>query len=296
MKNKREKYSLYITVVCLFALQVYNCGDQQPKNTVIKDTYFEYAKPEDVGVDSTSLNKITQEIKKWVENGDPVGAEFLVIKNRKIIKHETFGWMNREKKIPVKRNTICRVRSMTKPFIGTAILILEEQGKLKLDDPISKYLPSFDNEKSGKITIRQMLTHTAGFRQDAYPRPLSVCKSLREAVDIVGKQGPPDQPGTKFTYSDKDSSTLGAVVAEVSGVPVEEFIQTRLFTPLGMKNSFCNYKETDPRRGNVSCTYRKASGGFVKYWDPSQPQRLRFFRASGGIYSTPMDYAKFLPP
>lgn len=209
MKSKTKVYSLYITVFCLFALLVYNFGSSQPKTTPKKGTYFEYAKPEDVGVASASLDQITEEIKKWVENGDPVGAEFLVIKNRKIIKHETFGWMNREEKIPVKRNTICRIRSMTKPFIGTAVLMLAEEGKLKIDDPISKYLPSFDNEKSGKITIRQMLTHTAGFRQDAYPRPLSVCKSLREAVDIVGKQGPPDQPGTKFTYSDKDSSTLG---------------------------------------------------------------------------------------
>ncbi|MCP5106839.1 MAG: beta-lactamase family protein, partial [bacterium] len=253
-----------------------------------------YAKPEDVGMASASLDQISEEIKKMVENGDPVGAEFLVIKNRKIIKHETFGWMNKEEKIPVKRNTICRVRSMTKPFIGTAILMLAEEGKLKPDDPISKYLPSFDNEKSGKITIRQMLTHTAGFRQDAYPRSLILCKSLREAVDEVGKHGPPDQPGTMFNYSDKDSSTLGAVVAEISGMPVEDFIQTRLFTPLGMKNSFCNYKETDPRRGNVSCTYRKIPDGFMKYWDTSQPQRLKFFRASGGIYSTPIGYAKFL--
>ena len=162
MKNNR----LQIAVFCLLTILVCHCGYSQPETTRIEDTYFEYAKPEDVGMSSASLNQITEEIKKWVENGDPVGAEFLVIKNRKIIKHETFGWMNKEEKIPVKSNTICRVRSMTKPFIGSSILMLAEEGKLKLDDPISKYLPSFNTKKSGKITIRQMLTHTAGFRQD----------------------------------------------------------------------------------------------------------------------------------
>jgi CubicO group peptidase (beta-lactamase class C family) len=277
MKNKRKKKNnLLIAVSCLAALLVWGCGSPQPKSI------------------SSSLDKIAEEIKEWVEDGDVVGAEFLVIKNGKVIKHETFGWRNREEKIPVKPNTICRIRSMTKPFVGTSILMLAEEGKLKLDDPISRYLPSFDNEKSAKITIRQMLTHTAGFRQDAYPRPLNLCSSLREAVDEVGKIGPPDKPGTRYSYSDKDSATLGAVVAEITGMPAADFIQVRIFTPLGMKNSFCNLKENDPRRQHVSCTYRKTPSGFEKYWDNSQPQKLKFFRASGGIYTTPMDYAKFL--
>lgn len=265
-----------IAVFCLALLLVWSCGSPRPESL------------------SASLDKMAEEIKEWVEDGDVVGAEFLVIKNREVIKHDVFGWRNREEKIPVKPNTICRIRSMTKPFVGTSILMLAEEGKLKLDDPISRYLPSFDNEKCAKITIRQMLTHTSGFRQDGYPRPLHLYSSLREAVDEVGQTGPPDPPGTRYSYSDKNSATLGAVVAEITGMPVEDFIQARLFMPLGMKNSFCNLKENDPRRQHVSCTYRKASTGFEKYWDNSQPQRLKFFRASGGIYTTPMDYAKFL--
>jgi CubicO group peptidase (beta-lactamase class C family) len=278
MKNKeKKKNNLRIAVFCLVALLLCSYGSPQPES-----------------ISATSFDKIAEEIKKWVKDGDAVGAEFLVIKNRKIIKHDVFGWRNREEKVPMKPNTICRIRSMTKPIVSTSILMLAEEGKLKLHDPISRYLPSFDNDKSAKITIRQMLTHTAGFRQGAYPRPLYLYSSLREVVDEVGKTGPPDKPGTRFSYSDKNSATLGAVVAEITGMSVEDFIQARLFTPLGMKNSFCNLKENDPRRQHVSCTYRKTSTGFEKYWDNSQPQDLKFFRASGGIYTTPMDYAKFL--
>lgn len=93
-----------------------------------------------------------------------MGAELLIIKKKKTILHKAFGWMNLENEIPMKINTIFNIRSMTKPFVGTTIFMLLEQGKLSLDDKVSKYIPSFNNPKCRDITIDHLLMHTAGFR------------------------------------------------------------------------------------------------------------------------------------
>lgn len=254
---------------------------------------FQYARPETVGISSKSLNAIGDHIERSVRTGEVVGAEWLIIKNRKIIMHEAVGWNDREENVPMTINTIFRIRSMTKPFVGTSILMLMEEGKLRLSDPVAKFLPSFNNEKSRVITIKHLLSHIGGFAQSGYAFFKSY-NSLREAADAAGKMGPPYQPGTRFLYSGAGSATLGAVVAEVSGIPLEDFIQTRILSPLGMTNTFCNLTEDDLRRKNVSSTYVKTFFGFKKYWDNSQPQVMKYFRAAGGMYSTPIDYAKFL--
>jgi CubicO group peptidase (beta-lactamase class C family) len=254
---------------------------------------FVYGEADDADL-SRSLAGLSQQIKTWFAAGDMVGAEWVVIKGKKIVMHEVVGWKNREKKVAMERNTIFRIRSMTKPFVGTAILMLLEEGKLKLEHKAARYLASYNNEKSKEITIGQLITMTAGFTQGSYPRALIFCKNLGQAVDAVAAQGPPLPVGGQWKYSDKCSATLAAIVAQVTGKPAEAFIRKRILHPLGLASTFCNLKEKDPRRKRVSCTYRWSGGPFVKYWDSSQPQVLKFFRGSGGIYSSPLDYARFL--
>lgn len=257
-------------------------------------TPFPAAEPESVGISSDSLKVIRDQISKWIIDEEIVGAEILIIKNRKTILHTTFGWRNREEQLSMEKNTICRIRSMTKPFIATSVLKLTEQGKLLLTDKMSKYLSSFDNEQSHDITIDQLLTQTSGFEDPGYPGNLYDYSNLGELVDAFGNAGPAFEPSTKYQYSNGGSSALAYLVSIVSGMPVEEFIQTQIIDQLGLMDTFCNLTQDDPRRSRVSCTYRREDDRFVKYWDNAWPQKISFFRGSGGMYSTTTDYARFL--
>src|SRR5262249_61178585 len=132
--------------------------------------------------------------------------------------HEAFGWADLDRQTRLTPNTIVCVRSMTKPLVGTAIQMLSDEGKLSLADPASKYLPPFANDKSRGITIEQLLTHTGGFPLTLINKALSDYENQRAIVDQAGKIGPSGRAG-KFRYSDTDSETLAAIVAEVSGQP-----------------------------------------------------------------------------
>jgi len=257
-----------------------------------KVSVFQYARPETVGISSASLQRIGDEIEQWVRNGDIVGAEWLVIKDRKIVMHEAVGWKDLEDNIPMTINTIFRIQSMTKPVVGTCILMLAQEGKLELSNPVSKFLPAFDNEKSREITLRHLLTHTGGFAEG---RDFSFKKynSLNEAVEEIGTMGPQSPPGARYQYSNLGYAVLGALVAEVSGIPVEDFIQARILTPLGMADTLCNLTMDDPRRKRVSSTYANTIFGPWKYWDNTEPQVMTYFRACGGMYSTPDGHPKY---
>jgi CubicO group peptidase (beta-lactamase class C family) len=243
---------------------------------------------------SAPLNLITVKVDDWFTNEEIVGAVIMVIKDRKTVLHEAIGWRDRERRKPMESDTIFRMRSMTKPFVGTSILMLNEQKKLNLSDRISKYIASYNNEKCRDITIEQLITHTGGFEQPGYPKNPAAYKNLADLVKTIGEEGPTLKPGEQYSYSDAGSSTLAHLISVISKMPAEDFIQKNIFDKLGMNDTSCNSFRDDPRRSRVSCTYRLMSGIFWKYWDNSMKQATPYFRGSGGIYSTTEDYAKFL--
>jgi serine-type D-Ala-D-Ala carboxypeptidase len=285
MKRKILQITLIITILILIFTTNFVYSQNNP---------FPPASPESVGISSVKLQIFSDQIKSWLEDDEIVGAVLHIIKSRKTIAHETFGWRDKKKNVPMEKNTICRVRSMTKPFVGTSVLMLAEQNKLTLSDEVSKYITYYKNEKCNEITIEQLLTHTGGFKQPGYPFSAASYKSLQKLVETIGKVGPTHEIGERYFYSDAGSSTLAYLVTVISRVPVEDYIQKNLFDKLSMKNSFCNLIEDDPRRSQVSCTYSGGKGSWRKYWDNSSPQAVPYFRGSGGIYSNTTDYAKFL--
>ena len=261
----------------------------------VADPKFSYAEPEEVGISGAALEGLVRLVGGWVSDGEIIGAEFMLVKDRKIVLHEAMGWNDMERGLPMRRNSIFRMRSMTKPFTGTSVLILREEGQLDLDDRVSDYLPSFDNDLSREITLRQLLTHTGGYVQGGFPAPFYSYGSLREVVDAVGAAGPQHPPGSDYRYSDVGSATLGAVVEQVSGMPVERFIETRILEPLGMVDTHTRFWIDAPWAGRMNSTYRRSDGSnWTKYWDNTSEQRFPFFRASGGLYCTTLDYARFL--
>lgn len=270
--------------------------------TSVADRTEVYAQPEEVGLSGAALQSLGDRVADWTAEGEIVGAEVLIIKDGKVAFHEAIGWKDREHGRSLQRNSIFRIRSMTKPLLGTAVLMLMEEGKLSLDDAAAKYLPSFDTERSRAITIRGLLTHTSGLGDHGeddigfgLPHHSDKYKTLRDLVDDIGEIGISRTPGT-FYYSDSGSSTLGAIVMEVSGMPVERFIETRILTPLRMTDTHTLFTPDAPWADRMNSTYRwsKEDCAFERYWNPEMEQRYRYFRASGGLYSTTRDYARFL--
>ena len=148
----------------------------------------------------------------------------------------------------MERGTNPNIRSMTKPLTGVAVQMLADQGKLRLDDPVAKYLPGFDNEKSKAITIEQLLQHRSGLpltipilmvRIDAYP-------DLQAQAKAIGENGPQFKPGEKFWYSDAGSDAAAAVVERISGTTIDRFVAERILQPLGMADSFYLSKADNP--------------------------------------------------
>jgi CubicO group peptidase (beta-lactamase class C family) len=259
---------------------------------------FPRARAEEVGMSSARLRQTMDSVRAFVQRDSIRGAILIVIRNGQLVFHDTAGWNDMERGLRMRPDQIVTMRSMTKPLVGMATLMLQQDGKLALDDRVSKYLPSFDNDRSRDITIAQLLAHTSGLRGSIYNDQNGAgtpFRTLREAVDAVGKRGPETPPGTAYWYSDPGISTLGAVIEAVAGKPSEDFIQERILDPLGMHDSFLMPPAaTNPKLTRFSATYRRENGAWVRYWDPTMPPAVPFFRASGGLYATGLDYARFL--
>ncbi len=257
---------------------------------------FPTATPESQGLSSEALEQLAGVVRSYFDGQHIVGAELLVIKNRRTVLHEVVGWKDLPDKVPMEHNTIFNIRSMTKPIVGTAIQMLIDDGSLDLDDRVAEFLPSFDNDRSGKITIEHLLTHRGGFPQSPPPKPLTEYKTLRGLADYWGERGP-DQfaPGEGFAYSDPGVDALGAVVEAASGRTLKEFVEERLFKPAGMVDSFAMIDNQDPRRNRISSNHAGAWASWSRYWKPTEGPLAPFVKGSGTTwYSTAVDYARFL--
>ena len=249
-------------------------------------------------MDDTLQNKlktIDEKLQMWVSSGDFIGGEVLIIRDKDILMQQTYGMADVEDSTPIRKNMLYRIRSMTKPFVGTAVLMLAGQGKIMLEEPVATYLPAFDNDKSQAITVKQLITHTAGFTQPGFPRGgIYDYNSLEEAVADLGKHGPALQPGTQYMYSDAGTSTMARLVAKVSGMPSGAFIQKYISELLNLQSTYTTLPVNDSIRHLTVSTYEWQGDAFGKYWDNEAEPDISFFRGSGGIYCNPMDYARFL--
>jgi CubicO group peptidase (beta-lactamase class C family)/ABC-type amino acid transport substrate-binding protein len=256
--------------------------------------YFNFAKPEEEGMSSLKLSNIKKQAQDWVNQEQIMGAVMLVLRNDKIVFYETVGWNDKENKIPMRPDNVFRMGSMTKPITGTAILMLMEEGKLLLNDKVSKYIPSFNNSKCKDITIFQLLTHTSGIEDNDFYETYKKHSCLKEAVDALAQIGPKVKPGTEFIYSNEGISVLGAIIENITGKPVEKYIQERILIPLGMNISFCNLNPNDTNKSSIAACYIKDSIKWKKSWDNSMEMPMPYFTAATEFYSTALDYARFL--
>jgi len=254
---------------------------------------FSYVTPESQNMSSESLRELSDIVQSYVDNEQIVGAELMVLKNRYIVLHEVFGWKDKANQVPMEKNTLFNIRSMTKPVTGAAAQILIDRGKLSLNDRVADYLPGFDNELSGDITVQQLITHQAGL-------PLTILTTADEYDDLwtmanqVGTVGPEFPPGSKFWYSDAGADALGGLVEAVSGQSLESFVTENLLQPLGMNDTFyyTSKSQDDPRRERIASLYIGGIGEWTRFWTPEEPL-YPFAWGSQSLYGTTMDYARF---
>jgi len=254
---------------------------------------FPAATPEEVGMSSEKLREAMGQIEAWVEERRIVGGILLVIKDGRLIFHESAGMNDVERGTPLLKDDILLMRSMTKPMTGTGILMLQEEGRLSLDDRASEYLPGWQGEGTEEITIHQLLTHTSGI-SGGLP---SGHETLLDAVTEVGRDGVTFPPGSRYRYADANSAALAAIIGVVSGIPEAEFIRQRLLEPLGMADSYLvSVPEADPRRARTAAGYRGSSetGEWRQYRDATTGPLTAYWGGSGGLYATGLDYARFL--
>jgi CubicO group peptidase (beta-lactamase class C family) len=288
-------------------------------------------KPEDAGMSTDRLARIDKMLNEHVANQSVPGAVGLIVRNGKIVYHKSFGYRDVAARTPLKKDDIFRIASQTKAVTSLAVMMLFEEGKFLLDDPISKYIPEFAAPKvlksfepkdssftvepaRSEITIRQLLTHTSGidyafigskefsaiYAKAKIPSGIGNDNYiLAERMKILGGMPLKHQPGERWTYG-LNSDVLGYLVEILSGLPFDQFLKTRIFDPLGMKDTYFYLPKDrqsrlvtlhDGREGKVIPVKGKVYDGV----DPDYPNLPgKYFSGGAGLSSTVEDYAKFL--
>jgi CubicO group peptidase (beta-lactamase class C family) len=288
------------------------------------------AKPDTVGLSSERLEHIATAVQRSIDDKRIAGAVTLVSRRGRVAWFKAQGMMDREAGKPMRPDAIFRICSMTKPITSVAVMMLYEEGRFLLDDPISKYLPEFKNPKvlvkpptgepytipaAREITIRDLLRHTSGLTYHWNPILGPMYKNvahgvlpydgtLEESIKNLASVPLLFNPGERWEYS-LGVDVLGRLVEVVSGKPLDEFFRVRIFEPLGMKDTYFYPPENKLDRLAVAYTYYEGKGlnrfpdtpiteGPLVYsadYPYHGPKKL--FSGGGGLTSTAADYLRF---
>jgi len=279
------------------------------------------ARPEQVGLSTERLGQLGQVLRQEIAKGKIPGAVALVARKGRIAYHEAFGARDPATRAPMTRDAIFRIYSMTKPVTSVAIMMLQEEGRLVLNDPVSKFLPQLTKlqvavekkDASGQpalelapaqreITIHDLLRHTSGFTyggrttnltvKEAYAREGVDARDLTNAelVDRLAKVPLAHQPGTAWEYS-RSVDVLGRVVEVISGKSLGGFFADRIFRPLGMKDSGFSVPQAQQGRLAQAFPIDPATGDKIALIDVTTPPRYE--SGGGGAVSTTDDYVRF---
>ena len=316
-------FTIFLITLCFTA----NSQTKSIKNSPL----LSEASLESVGMSTERLARIDVMCEKAVSEGNIPGVVALVARRGKIVYCKAFGMADNQSGRSLKTDDIFRIASQSKAITSTAVMMLWEEGKFKLDDPVSEYIPEFKNPQvlenfqysdtsyttvaaSGEITIRHLLTHTSGIGygqidkderfkliyQKAGITDLFTTENItiEENVKKLAKLPLHHNPGEKYTYSE-GLDVLGYFVEVMSGIPFDVFLKKRLFDPLGMKDTWF-YLPEDKTKRLVSVQQKSHEGKWIRYqvtfYDPDYPIKgaKRFFSGGAGLCSTAKDYATFL--
>lgn len=254
---------------------------------------------------------IADALKPFVESGSLAGAVTVVANKDKVLSLETVGFMDVGAKQAMKPDSLFWIASMSKPITGTALMLLVDEGKVKLDDPIEKYLPEFKELKlagengtepkkpSRLVTVRDVMSHTSGMPfASAIEKPTLDGLPLKDAVLSYAKTPLTHEPGSKYQYSNAGINTGARIIEVVSGMSYEDFMDQRLFKPLGMKDTtfWPNEEQVSrlakPYKPNADKTkLEETTISQLTY--PLSKRDNRYPMPAGGLFSTGADVATF---
>ena len=291
------------------------------QSTVVATTEMETVRPEDVGMSSDKLAKVVPAMQQMVDDGFIPGAIVMVAKDGRIVLHESVGLRRFEPDVEMEKDSILRFYSMTKPITSVCIMMLVEEGKLRLDDPVATVIPEFkglkvfDEEVDGELktmeaeramTIRDLLRHTSGlsygfFGDTAVDRAyasvdiISRREPLQSMIDKLAKLPLLYQPGVRFNYS-VSTDVLGLVIERVSGQSLNDFFQQRVFDPLDMGDTAFHvpadktnrFADVFGSRQTVQEVKPIESASDSLYLEPPA-----LYSGGGGLVSTARDYMRF---
>ncbi|MBN8247445.1 MAG: beta-lactamase family protein [Verrucomicrobia bacterium] len=244
------------------------------------------------------LPGIGQAMEAMIATNEIAGAVTVVVGRDGVLHLEGTGFADVAQKKPMTADTLFWIASMTKPITGVAVLMLQDDGKLDVNDPVSKYLPEFATLRSpsGKpapITITQILTHTSGLGEAGGPQA-QAAKTLGDLVPLWLAAPMQYEPGERWRYTQSGINAAARIVEVVSGKSFDAFLQERLFGPLGMKHT--TFYLDDAARAQRVTAYAKNKDSGLLEAVPPRPEfgpRDRPPQGNGGLYSTAADYARF---
>ena len=319
-----------INNILILLLLCFNFNLYAQTKSIKKSPPLSEASPESVGMSSERLARIEKMCKEALENNDIPGAVVLVARHGKIVFHKAYGMADNQTGRALKKDDIFRIASQSKAITSTAVMMLWEEGKFQLDDPISKYIPEFKNPQvlktfqykdtsyttepaNKEITIRHLLTHTSGLGYgviDGDERFKMIYNkagctdlftteniSIEESVKKLAKLPLHHNPGEKYTYSE-GLDVLGYFIEKISGLSFDVFLRDRIFKPLGMNDT--GFYLPEDKAGRLVYVQKKENGKWERYpvtfYDPEYPVKgaKRFFSGGAGLSSTAKDYATFL--
>ena len=273
----------------------------------------EIASPESVGMSSAALNSATARLQKHIDDGEIAGVVAAVARDGKLVYQVALGKLDRERDADMPEDALFRIYSMSREITSVAALRLFEEGAFKFDDPVSKYLPEFSDQRVllnsestdleatrprvGEMTIGHLLTHTSGLgsRSSALYRENNVrdrAQSLDAMVSKAARVPLFQDPGTEFRYG-IHATILGKLIEVWSGQPFEEYLQQNLLAPLGMTSTLFWAEGNDADR--LAQLYRPEAGELSPYAIETMPWTQRPVLVEGGVglLSSVPDYVRF---
>jgi CubicO group peptidase (beta-lactamase class C family) len=311
-------------LVLLFAVATIASFGQTTKNLTI-------AKPEEAGLSTDRLARIDQLINEYTSKKWIPGAVVLITRNGKIVYHKAYGYSNLDKQTLLKKDDIFRMASQTKAITSLAVMMLYEEGKFLLDDPISRHIPEFKNPKllgtvnwadttytttlaKNEITIRHLLAHTSGidyadigsqdfkaiYAKSKVPSGIGTNNIvLADKMKILATLPLKHNPGDQFTYG-LNTDVLGYLIEVISGQSLDQFFKTRIFQPLGMNDTYFylpndKYNRLVGLHQTINGTPKKMEPPVGKGINPDYPvTKGTYFSGGAGLSGSIEDYAKFL--
>ncbi|MFH0758145.1 MAG: serine hydrolase domain-containing protein [Bacteroidota bacterium] len=269
------------------------------------------------GLSVDSLDLADRRMQAHVDEGRLPCIATLVIRDGRMVRQRVHGLANIEEKRELEEDALFRIYSMSKPITAAALMILSDEGKFQLDDPVAGYIPAFENtgvyvdgeivKQQQPFTVRNLLTHTAGFcygwdpgshvdslYNQITPTGIWGGGNLAGMVELLATIPLKNQPGSKYEYS-VSLDVAGYLVEVLSGMPFDEFLQTRLFGPLGMDDTGFEVPEEDFQRLAMIYTPDQQTGALtpVEEMTNAVKQKVTLFSGGGGLVSTIGDYGRF---